>query len=81
MSTMFGLKLPSGKMTEVAFRHGIPGNKVQIDILNPLLVLMPTETEVYALDNSAQGISTVGDIFKESPSKVIIFLELEGVCR
>ena len=30
--------------------------------LNPLAVLLPDETRVYAMDNTQQGVFTIGDI-------------------
>jgi hypothetical protein len=32
--------------------------------LNPLAELLPDDTKVYALDNSQQGVYTIGDIKK-----------------
>lgn len=32
---------------------------------NPLAQFLPKETKVYALDNTAQGIYTIGDLLKE----------------
>lgn len=64
MSTTFGIKVHClEKPVEVAHRHGIGNGKVQIDILNPLLYVVKSNTEVIALDNSSQGIETVSDIF------------------
>ena len=64
MSTTFGIRIESIDVTvEVAHRHGIGKGEVQIDILNPLLYLVKSDTPVIPLDNSAQGIETVNDIF------------------
>ena len=59
MSTTFGVKIPKTKeIVEVAFRtHYIRWE-------NPLAQLLPDKTKVYPLDNSAQGIYTIGDIKK-----------------
>lgn len=64
MSTTFGVKAPSlyeeGEFeeVEVAFRSN------SIRWTNPLAALLPNELEVIPLDNSAQGIYTIGDIRK-----------------
>jgi hypothetical protein len=64
MSTKFGIRIESIDDTiEVAHRHNIGKGEVQIDILNPLLYLVRNDTKVIPLDNSAQGIETVNDIF------------------
>ena len=63
MSTTFGIRIPHLETTvEVAHRHGIGNHRVQIDILNPLIYLLPTDTKVIPLDNTSQGIHTVNDI-------------------
>lgn len=46
---------------EVAFR----GNGTGIRWVNELAPFLPPETLVYPLDNSAQGIYTIGDIINE----------------
>jgi hypothetical protein len=64
MSTTFGVKVPSlyadGEFEEieVAFRSSYVIWK------NPLAQLLPDDLEVIPLDNSAQGIYTIGDIRK-----------------
>ena len=64
MSTTFGIKIHClDKPVEVAHRHGIGQGMVQIDILNPLLYLVKSDTKIIPLDNSAQGIETVSDLF------------------
>jgi hypothetical protein len=64
MSTTFGIKIESiGSTIEVAHRSGIGKGEVLLTILNPLLYLVKSDTEVIPLDNSAQGIETVNDIF------------------
>jgi len=59
MSTTFGIRIPTtGEVIEVAFRtHYVRWE-------NPLAHLLPDETKVEPLDNSAQGIYTIGDIRK-----------------
>jgi hypothetical protein len=71
MSTTFGIKLPDNKITEVAFRHGIGNNMIQIDISNPLICLLPKDTPLIAIDNSNQGINTIGDLLKKDSRKII----------
>ena len=73
MSTTFGIKLPNGNITKVAFKHGIGNNKVQIDISNPLVQLLPGETELIAVDNSNQGINTIKDMLEKDSNKIIQF--------
>lgn len=46
---------------DLAFR----GNGTGIRWTNDIAGLLPIETNVYPLDNNAQGISTIGDIFNE----------------
>lgn len=63
MSTTFGIAIPTIKyVEEIAFRHGIGQGLVQINILNPLIFNLPENTPVIALDNTNQGINTIGDI-------------------
>jgi hypothetical protein len=63
MSTTFGIKIPStGEIEPMARRVGIGNGKVSIWFTNPLAELLPDDTEVEAMDNSHQGIFTIGDI-------------------
>lgn len=55
MSTTFGVIVNDHEI-EVAFRNS------RIVFTNQLAELLPNETEVFPLDNSAQGIYTIGDI-------------------
>lgn len=48
------------EVVEVYFRGSFGGMW-----LNPLARFLPKETKVYALDNTAQGIYTIGDLLKE----------------
>jgi hypothetical protein len=43
----------------IAFRSN------SIRFINPIAHLLPDELEVYAMDNSSQGINCVGDIKKQ----------------
>lgn len=65
MSTTFGVKVPSlydedeFETIEVAFRS------FNIRWRHPLAQLLKDDTKVIPMDNSAQGIHTIGDIRKE----------------
>lgn len=66
MSTTFGIKVPSlydagEEEIEVAFR----GNNTGIYWINELAHLLSDDTKVIPLDNTAQGIYTIGDIKEE----------------
>ena len=64
MSTTFAVRVPSVRLYEdgeedlvkVAFRSN------GVRWLDPLAQLLPDDTEVIAVDNSPQGIYTIGDI-------------------
>lgn len=56
MSTTFGI-ITKDKEVKVAFR-----TYKHIEWLDPLAHLLPDETKVEPMDNSAQGIFTIGDI-------------------
>jgi len=67
MSTTFAVKVPSIKTYE-------DGEEVEVNVafrsngvrwLDPLAHLLPDDTEVIAVDNSPQGIYTIGDIRKK----------------
>ena len=63
MSTTFGVKIPStGEIEPIARRVGIGNGKVSVYFTNPLAELLSDDTEVEAMDNSPQGIFTIGDI-------------------
>ena len=55
MSTTFGVEI-KGDMIEVAFRSN------GMRFINKLAYLLPDETPVIALDNSQQGVYTIGDV-------------------
>lgn len=60
MSTTFGIHIPqTDEVVEVAYRSS------GVRILNPLVYLLPLDTPVIPLDNTAQGINTVEDLLKE----------------
>ena len=56
MSTTFGVDIASGDIIEVAFRSN------GMRFINVLAPLLPEDTPVVALDNTPQGIYTIGDI-------------------
>jgi hypothetical protein len=63
MSTTFGVKIPStGEVEPIARRVGIGNGKVEVWFTNPLAELLNDTLEVEAIDNSSQGIFTIGDI-------------------
>ena len=55
MSTTFGVEI-KGDMIEVAFRSN------GMRFINKLAHLLPDDTPVIAMDNSQQGVHTIGDI-------------------
>ena len=58
MSTTFGVKVKDDYV-EVAFRSN------GMRFINALAHLLPDDTPVIPLDNTAQGVHTIGDIKKE----------------
>jgi len=64
MSTTFGIKLPSGEIKPIARRVGVGNGKVEVWFTDELAELLPHEIEVEAIDNSNQGINTIGDLLK-----------------
>ena len=56
MSTTFGVDIASGDVIEVAFRSN------GMRFINALAPLLSEDTPVVALDNTPQGIYTIGDI-------------------
>jgi len=59
MSTTFGVNIKNGdqdEVVEVAFRSN------GMRFTNALAHLLPDDTPVIALDNSQQGVYTIGDI-------------------
>lgn len=62
MSTTFGVKDPNtGIITKIAFRD----NGGKFKWLHELAKILPNEMKVIPMDNTHQGIKTVGDIRKE----------------
>ena len=63
MSTTFGVEIKDddgiGDVVEVAFRSN------GMRFINPLAHLLPDDTPVIALDNTPQGVYTIGDVKKE----------------
>lgn len=58
MSTTFGVKIPqTNELKAIAFR-----SSNEIKWLNALGPLLPDDTKVIPMDNSSQGIYTIGDI-------------------
>jgi hypothetical protein len=63
MSTTFGVYIPSTEeIIPIARRVGRGNGKVEIWFTEPLAELLPDNTEVEAMDNSPQGIYTIGCI-------------------
>lgn len=66
MSTTFGIRIPSTeKVVEVARRVGIGNGNVHVYLTDPLAELLPDDLELIAIDNSNQGINTVGDLKRQ----------------
>lgn len=61
MSTTFAVKVKDKKV-EIARRRGIGSGKVAIIWLNELVDILPDEMKVHAMDNTAQGVSTMKDL-------------------
>lgn len=61
MSTTFAIKLTSGETKDVARRVG-GKNGAEMWFTDPMAELLPDNTPVIAVDNSSQGIHTIGDI-------------------
>ena len=65
MSTTFGVKIPStGEIKPIAKRVGAGKGKVSMWFTEPIAELLPDELEAIAIDNTSQGIYTIGDIKK-----------------
>lgn len=62
MSTTFGVKIED-EVIPVARRSGIGNGRVGINFTNKLAKLLPLNTPVEPIDNSAQGVKTIGDLF------------------
>ena len=62
MSTTFGVILKDGGTAEIARRVGGGVLGAIVWFTDPMAELLSDETEVVPLDNTAQGIHTIGDI-------------------
>jgi hypothetical protein len=63
MSTTFGVRIPSsGEIKPIAKRSAIGNGKSDVWFTTPIAELLPHNLEVIPMDNSAQGIYTIGDI-------------------
>jgi hypothetical protein len=70
MSTTFGVKIPSsGETIAVARRVGKGNGEVILFFTNELAELLPDDTELVAMDNTNQGINTIGE-FKRKMNKI-----------
>ena len=65
MTTTFAVKIKDGKYIEIAVRRGIGMGKVEIHWLNPLAKMLHDDIPVYVIDNTPQGIYTIGDLKAE----------------
>ena len=61
MSTTFGVKTPEETMPVIVAYRNNGGSMIW---RNPLAAYLPDEMKVIPLDNTAQGIKTIGDIRK-----------------
>ena len=61
MSTTFGVQV-GDELMPVARRNSIGAGRVGITFTNPLARLLPSDTQVVPMDNTAQGVETVGDL-------------------
>lgn len=61
MSTTFAIEVGE-KQVEVARRRGIGNGEVIIIWLNELVELLPDEIPVIPMDNTSQGVETLGDL-------------------
>ena len=74
MSTTFGIKTSVGTI-EIARRVGKGVLGVEFQILNEAILLMKEDYQVIPLDNTSQGIETVGDIIKALKAQEIAILK------
>ena len=72
MSTTFGVQA-GDELIPVARRNGIGEGRVGITFTNPLARLLPGDTPVVPMDNTAQGVETIDDLlYLEAYEPVII---------
>lgn len=65
MSTTFGVKIFDGSLKEIALRYyGGKDRGSVVQWRDPVYELLPEDLEVTAMDNTSQGVSTVGDLKK-----------------
>tara|TARA_R110000822_G_scaffold19451_1_gene63438 strand:- start:230 stop:457 length:228 start_codon:yes stop_codon:yes gene_type:complete len=69
MSTTFGVQV-GDELMPVARRNGIGAGRVGITFTNPLARLLPSDTQVVPMDNTAQGVEMIGDL---------LYLETHGM--
>ena len=63
MSTTFGVYIPSiDEVKPIARRRGIGNGKVHVWFTNEVAELLDDDTPVVAIDNSNQGIWTIGGL-------------------
>ena len=62
MSTTFAVKTKGGELKDVARRTGKAGGGINIYWTDPMAEMLPDDTSVEAVDNTPQGIFTIGDI-------------------
>jgi hypothetical protein len=68
MSTTFGVKIPStGEIKPIAKRSG-----GSVWFTEPLAELLPHNLLVIPMDNEAQGIRTVGGLYKQQTLRVCV---------
>jgi hypothetical protein len=72
MSTTFGVQA-GDELIPVARRNGIGDGRVGITFTNPLARLLPGDTPVVPMDNTAQGVETIDDLlYLEAYEPVVI---------
>jgi len=62
MSTTFAVKTNNGEMKDVARRTGKAGGGISMYWTDSMAEMLPDDTIVEAVDNTPQGIFTIGDI-------------------
>ena len=75
MSTTFAVKTKGGELKDVARR----GRGINMVWLDPMAEMLPDDTSVEAVDNTPQGIFTIGDI-KDAMYRELEEKELEDEC-
>ena len=75
MSTTFAVKTKGGELKDVARR----GGGINMVWLDPMAEMLPDDTSVEAVDNTPQGIFTIGDI-KDAMYRELEEKELEDEC-